>query len=371
MVDLYAQYQSIRASVDKNIGMVIKESAFVGGRFVEQFEAEFASYCHSKYAVALNSGTDALFLSLWALGIKAGDEVITSPFSFFATAEVICRLGAKPVFADIDPRSFNINPDSIKQIITRKTKAIIPVHIFGRPAEMLKIKKLAKKYGLAVVEDACQAVGAKYNNHLIGSIGDVGCFSFFPSKNLGAYGDSGAIVTDNDELANKIRKLRNHGSLVKYQNESIGVSSRLDGIQAAVLLAKLPYLNKWNQRRRIIAREYTRLLGDCEEILTPKWDVDRTYSVYHQYTILVKGNCRDGLKEHLSKNGVSTMVYYPTPLHMLVALKDRGYKSGSLPVVEKVCREVLSLPIYPELGFENIAKIARLVKSFVMNNRTR
>src|SRR3990167_5339469 len=244
MVDLNAQYQTIKRDLDKAIKTVVKENAYVGGRFVEQFEAKFASYCHTKYAVSLNSGTDALYLSLWALGIKAGDEVITTPFTFFATTEAICRLGAKPVFNDIDPRSFNLNTDSLKQVITRKTKAIIPVHLFGRPVDMLKVKHLAKKYDIAVVEDACQAVGAKYNQRLIGSIGDLGCFSFFPSKNLRSYGDGGAVVTNNGDLACKIRMLRNHGSLVKYHNQSIGVSSRLDGIQAAILQAKLPHLDQ-------------------------------------------------------------------------------------------------------------------------------
>lgn len=365
MVDLFAQYQTIKGSVDEAIKTVIKESAYVGGRFVEQFETEFASYCQSKHAVALNSGTDALFLSLWALGIKTGDEVITTPFSFFATAEVICRLGAKPVFVDIEPRSFNIDTGKIEPKITRKTKAIIPVHLFGRPAEMVKIKNLAKKYGLAVVEDACQAVGAKYEEQMVGNIGDVGCFSFFPSKNLGTYGDGGAVVTKDKDLADKIRKLRNHGSAIKYQNESIGVSSRLDGLQAAILLAKLPHLNQWNQQRRLVAREYTRLLSGIEGIITPIQDDNRTYSVYHQYTILVKNGRRDELREFLSKENVSTMVYYPIPLHLMIAMKDYGYKPGSLLIAEKTCDEVLSLPIYPELSLSKVAEIARLIKLYV------
>ena len=365
MVDLNAQYQTIKRDLDKAIKTVVKENAYVGGRFVEQFEAKFASYCHTKYAVSLNSGTDALYLSLWALGIKAGDEVITTPFTFFATTEAICRLGAKPVFNDIDPRSFNLNTDSLKQVITRKTKAIIPVHLFGRPVDMLKVKHLAKKYDIAVVEDACQAVGAKYNQRLIGSIGDLGCFSFFPSKNLGAYGDGGAVVTNNGDLACKIRMLRNHGSLVKYHNQSIGVSSRLDGIQAAILQAKLPHLDQWNRNRRLIAAEYTRLLADCKGIVTPKPDDGKNYSVYHQYTILVKDNYRDGLKEYLTKNGVSSMVYYPIPLHLMPAMKAFGFKPGNFPITEKVCDEVLSLPIYPELSLTKVAKITKLIKDYV------
>lgn len=364
MVDLLAQYQSIKSDVDMAIRAVIKESAYVGGKFVEQFESEFANYNGTKYAVALNSGTDALFLSLWALGIKTGDEVITSPFTFFATAEVVMRLGAKPVFVDIEAQSFNLNPDQIKKNITKKTKAIIPVHLFGRPADMDKIGKLAKNFGLLVIEDACQAVGAKLNGQMAGTMGDIGCFSFFPSKNLGAYGDGGAVITNNKDLADKIRKLRNHGSAIKYHNEFIGASSRLDGLQAAILLAKLPHLNQWHELRRHIAKEYSRQLAHVKDIITPLWDDNQRYSIYHQYTIRVKKDRRDGLKDYLASFGVSSMIYYPTPLHLLPATKKLGYRPGSLPMSEKVSREVLSLPIYPELSLSKVAKICQLIKSY-------
>lgn len=370
MVDLYAQYLSIKSEVDKVVKTVIKESAFVGGRFVEQFEVEFAQYCQARYAVALNSGTDALYLSLWVLGIKSGDEVITTPFTFFATAEAILRFGAKPVFVDIEPDTFNLDTNIIQNKITQKTKAIIPVHLFGRPTGMEKIRDLAKKYELAVVEDACQAIGAKFNGKMVGNIGDIGCFSFFPSKNLGAYGDGGAIITNNKELADQIRKLRNHGSMVKYQNESIGVSSRLDGLQAAILSAKLPHLNKWNELRRLIAKEYTKLLTNVEKIITPLGDDDKIYSVYHQYTIRVKEE-RDGVKKYLMDNKISSAIYYPIPLHLLPAMRDLGYKAGNLPVAEKVSNEALSLPIYPELGLSEIAEITGLIKNYNFGGLTR
>jgi dTDP-4-amino-4,6-dideoxygalactose transaminase len=365
MVDLYAQYLTIRSDVNGAVNEVIRQSAFVGGSFVERFEAELAKYCKTDYAVGLNSGTDALFLSLWALGIRSGDEVITTPFTFFATAEAIIRLGAKPVFVDIDPDSFNIDPALLKSAITKRTKAIIPVHLFGRPADMGVIKKLAVKNGLFVIEDACQAIGAAVGSRKAGSLSDVGCFSFFPSKNLGAYGDGGAIVTNSKELADSVRKLRNHGSVIKYYNDSIGVSSRLDGLQAAILLAKLPHLDRWNQARRTIAEEYTRLLNGVDGISTPPEDNNDIYSVYHQYTIRVLGGKRDNLKAYLAENGVSSAIYYPIPLHLLPAMAGLRYKKGSLPVVEMAGDEVLSLPIYPELSFAKVAKIARLVKNYV------
>lgn len=366
MVDLFAQYQSIKNEIDRAINTVIKESSFVGGRFIEQFEIDFANFCGTKHAVALNSGTDALYLSLWALGIKKGDEVITSPFSFFATAEVISRFSAKPVFVDIEPNTFNLNPDQIKKNITSKTKAIIPVHLFGRPANMKKIMKLAIDNSLFVIEDACQAIGAKYKEQKVGSLGDIGCFSFFPSKNLAAYGDGGAVVTNDQNLAESIKKLRNHGSATKYKNESIGVSSRLDGIQAAILLAKLPHLNRWNQSRRQIAKKYTQLLKGF--VVTPSEDDNENFSVYHQYTIQIKNGRRDRLKDYLSKNGVSAMVYYPIPLHLMPALKDLGYKPGSFPIAEKASSEVLSLPIYPELSMAKVAQIAQLIKGYVQTS---
>ncbi len=365
MVDLYAQYKTVEKEIKKAIEEVIKKSAFVGGIYVEKFEEEMARYCGTKYVVSLNSGTDALYLSLWALGIKEGDEVITSPFTFFATAEVIARLGAKPVFVDINPSTFNIDENLIEEKITKKTRAIIPVHLFGLSANMDKINQLAKKYKLYVVEDACQAIGAEYKGKKVGSLGDVGCFSFFPSKNLNAYGDGGMITTDNQKLAEKIKMLRNHGSKIKYYNDEIGVSSRLDGLQAAILSVKLKHLNKWNKSRQNIADNYNNLLKDIGGIEIPKYDLGKNIShVYHQYTLKIKNGKRDELKKYLEENNISSMVYYPLPLHLMKAFEYLKIKKGPLPVTEKMCSEVLSLPIYAELEEKKIEFICGGINNF-------
>lgn len=380
MVDLGAQYNSIKKEIDGAISAVIKESAFIGGKHVQKLEEEIASYCGTKYAVALNSGTDALYLSLKALGIGKGDEVITSPFTFFATGEVISLAGAKPVFVDIDPATFNIDPELIEKKIMKKTKAIIPVHLFGLPADMDRIIKIAKKYKLYVIEDACQAIGAEYKGVKTGNLGDVGCFSFFPSKNLGAYGDGGIITTNDQELAVNIKTLRNHGSKIKYQNEVIGVNSRLDGLQAAILSVKLKYLDKWNKERRRVANTYNKLLKDTEWLETPfnhtssrlrgasnetmKQFNNDFIPVFHQYTIRIKNGKRDQLKQYLNEKGVSSMIYYPIPLHLLKAMEYLKYNKGSFPTSEKASEEVLSLPIYPELDVKIINKIVKIIISY-------
>ncbi|OGK62535.1 transcriptional regulator [Candidatus Roizmanbacteria bacterium RIFOXYB2_FULL_38_10] len=368
ILDLKAQYKSIQKEIDNAIKTVIAESAFIGGRHVEELEKNIAAYCGTKYAVALNSGTDALYLALWALGIGEGDEVITSPFSFFATAEVIAKVGAKPVFVDIDPTAFNIDPDLIKAKITKKTKAIIPVHLFGQAAEMDKINALAKKHKFFVIEDACQAIGATYKGKKTGNLGDIGAFSFFPSKNLGAYGDGGIVTTNNKDLADKIRQLRNHGSKVKYYNDEIGVSSRLDGIQAAILNAKLKHLDKWNKARNNVAKTYAKLMKNVSGIILPnnencKLKIEHCQHVFHQYTIRVKNGKRDELKKYLADKGIQTMIYYPVPLHLLKAMEYLGYKKGSLPEAEKACSEVLSLPIYPELKNKTITQIGKILSN--------
>lgn len=367
MVDLLAQYKLIKKDIDLAIKSVITDTAFIGGAYLEKFEFEMANYCNTKYSIGLNSGTDALYLSLWALGISKGDEVITTPFTFFATAEVIARLGAKPVFVDIEPDTFNIDPNLIEQKITQRTKAIIPVHLFGKPAEMNKINKLAKKYKLYVIEDACQSIGALYNGQKVGGFGDVACFSFFPSKNLNAYGDGGMVVTDNKKIAEKIKMLRNHGSKIKYFNEEIGASSRLDGLQAAILSVKLKYLDKWNRQRKIIADEYNKILSKVEGIEVPKYDLDKdTRHVYHQYTIKVKNGRRDELKKYLESKGISSMIYYPLPLHLMKAFDYLNIKKGSLPVAERVSEEVLSLPIYAEMEKELIFYICSEIKKYII-----
>lgn len=370
MLDLYAQYKTIKKEIDAAIKTVIKESSFIGGKYVEELENNIAKYCGTKYAVALNSGTDALYLSLCALGIGKGDEVITTPYTFFATAEVIAKVGAKPVFVDINPHTFNIDPELVEGKITKKTKAIIPVHLFGLPAEINKIKSLAKKYKLFVIEDACQAIGATYKNKKTGNLGDVGCFSFFPSKNLGAYGDGGLLTTNHQPLATKVRMLRNHGSKIKYHNDEIGVSSRLDGIQAAILNVKLKYLNKWNKERNRVAKTYNKLLKDISWLILPDYNRFQPIStyfnhVYHQYTIRVKNGKRDKLRQHLTDKGISSMIYYPTPLHLLKAFDYLKYKRGSMSESEKASEEVLSLPIYPELTKQTIQIVTKAISSYV------
>jgi len=362
ILDLRAQYKTIKKDINDAIKTVISETSFIGGIHVAELEKNIALFCGTKYAVALNSGTDALYLALWALGIGKGDEVITSPFSFFATAEVIAKLGAKPVFVDIDPATFNINPHLIESAITKKTKAIIPVHLFGLAAEMNLINKIAKKYNLFVIEDACQAIGATYNGKKAGNLGDIGAFSFFPSKNLGAYGDGGIATTNNEELAIKMRMLRNHGSKIKYYNDVIGVSSRLDGLQAAILNVKLPHLTKWNKLRNKVAITYNKHLKNISWIKTPEVNPNH---VFHQYTVRITNGMRDEVRKYLAVKGIQTMVYYPNPLHLLKALSYLRYKKGAFPEAEKACEEVLSLPIYPELSQKSILLVKKAISSCV------
>ena len=361
MVDLNRQYISIKKEIDCAISDVIKESGYINSRFVKKLEQEIAKYCGTKYAVGVNSGTDALYLSLWALGIKQGDEVITTPFTFIATAECISLLNAKPVFVDVDYETYNIDADLIEAKITKKTKAIIPVHLFGFPCEMDKIKKIAKKHNLFLIEDAAQAIGAEYMGKRIGSFGNTGCFSFFPSKNLGAYGDGGIITTNNKKLAERLKMLRNHGSKIKYFNEEIGVSSRLDGIQASILSVKLKHLDKWNRKRREIARVYNSLLKNINWIELPK-ENKGSRQVYNQYTIRVKNGKRDKLKKYLERRNMSSMIYYLQPLHLTEAMKYLDYKKGSFPFSEKLSKQVLSLPISADLKKKEVEYIGHSLK---------
>ncbi len=347
-LDLDGQYKSIRKEIDGAIKNVFNGGFFIGGEEVEKFEEEFAKFCGVKYSISLNSGTDALFLSLKALGIGEGDEVITTPFTFIATAGSIINCGAKPVFVDIDPDSFNIDVSKIEKAITKKTKAIMPVHLFGQIADMAEIMKIAKKYKLFVIEDAAQAVGAEYKGKKAGTIGDFGCFSFFPSKNLGAYGDGGMIITNNKRLAEEVRLLKSHGSSSKdkYLNLVVGTNSRLDSLQAAILRIKLRHLDKWNKERAKKSNYYTKKLKGISGIVTPDIKEDRNH-VFHQYALRV--DSRDKIKKELEKAGIPVMIYYPLPLHMQPALKKLGHKKGDFPEAEKVSSEVLSLPIYPEI----------------------
>lgn len=363
-LDLTKQYRSIKRDIDSAIKRVLKTGQFIGGEEVEKFEKEIAKFCGTKHAISVNSGTDALFLSLKALEIGEGDEVITSSFTFIATAEVIVSCGAKPVFVDIRENDFNIDPSKIEKAITKRTKAIIPVHLFGQMAEMDEIIRIAKKYKLYVIEDAAQAMGAEYKGKKAGTMGDLGCFSFFPSKNLGAYGDGGMVITNNKKFAEKIRLLKNHGSSnkEKYLNLILGTNSRLDAIQAAILRVKLKkYLKKWNRRRQQIAKYYNENLRGVGDIITPKILPNRTH-IFHQYTIRTK--YRNKLQNFLKKQGIETMIYYPIPLHLQPAFRYLGYKEGDFPKAENISKEVLSLPIYPELPKKEQDFIVKNIKEF-------
>jgi len=362
-LDLTFQYKKIKKEIDRAIKRVLDRGIFIGGEEVESLEKEIAKFCGLRYAISVNSGTDALFLSLKALGVGPEDEVITTPFTFIATAEVIAILGAKPVFVDIEPETFNIDPLKIEEKITKKTKAIIPVHLFGQIAEMDKVLKIAKKYKLYVIEDAAQAIGAEYKKKKAGSIGDLGCFSFFPSKNLGAYGDGGVIVTNNKKLADRIRLLKNHGSSPKekYLNLVLGTNSRLDTIQAAILRVKLKYLNKWNKKRAENAEYYSKKLKGIGDIITPVIVPNRTH-IFHQYTIRTK--YQNQLKEFLKEKNISTMIYYSLSLHFQPLFGYLNYRKGNFPEAEKAAKEVLSLPIYPELSKKDQDYIIRKIKDF-------
>jgi len=362
-LDLSAQYNSMKKEIDEAVKRVLESTAFIGGKEVEEFEKEMAEFCGVKHAIGLNSGTDALFLSLKALGVGPGDEIITTPFTFIATAGVIANCGARPVFVDIAPGTFNIDASKIEKAITKKTKVIIPVHLFGQMVDMSEIMKIAKKYKLYVVEDAAQAIGAKYKSKMAGTFGDLGCFSFFPAKNLGAFGDGGMVVTDNDELAERIRLLKNHGSSPKekYLNLIIGTNSRLDALQAAILRVKLKYLSKWSKERAEKAFYYNEKLNRVGDIVVPVISSHRNH-IFHQYTIRTKS--RDELQKYLKEKEIPTMVYYPLPLHFQPAFRDLTLQEGNFPESEKVSKEVLSLPIYPEMIKKEQDFIIKNIKEF-------
>lgn len=351
LLDLKPQFAELKDEIMKEIEEICDSQYFILGAKVEKFEKETAEYCGCKYACGVSSGSDALIIALMAEGIGYGDEVITSTFTFFATAGAIARVGAKPVFADIDPKVFNINPDLIEEKITPKTKAIIPVHLFGQSADMNKITEIAEKHKLIVIEDAAQAIGSEYEGKRVGGIGDYGCFSFFPSKNLGAFGDGGIVTTNDEEKAHMLRIFRNHGSEPKYYHKYIGGNFRLDAIQAAILSIKLRELDKWTMARQKNAAEYRNIFAKSktgEKIELPVKADYRTRHIYNQFSILVKDGKRDELKKALQEAGIGSDIYYPVPLHMQECFRDLGYKEGDLPASEKVAKEILALPIYPE-----------------------
>ncbi|KAF0144403.1 MAG: aminotransferase DegT/DnrJ/EryC1/StrS family [Nitrospirae bacterium] len=356
MVDLKKEFTEIKKEVFEMLTEILESSHYILGPKVSELEKKISDYHGVAAAIGVASGTDALHLSLDALGIGEGDEVITTPFTFFATAEAVIYTGATPVFVDAEPDTLNIDVNLIEKKITKKTKAIIPVHIFGHPADMEEIKKLAKKHKLKVIEDCAQAFGAAINNKKVGSFGDAGCFSFYPSKNLGAYGDGGMITLNDSVIANTIKKLRNHGSGGAYKHESVGFNSRLDEIQAGILLIKLKRIDDYNSKRRQNAALYNKFLSD--KVKCPK-EKNGCYHVYHQYTIMSPE--RDKIQNKLKDNGISSVVYYPIPLHLQEALSFLGYKEGDFPVAEKAAREVLSLPMYPGLEEKTIKEIAEII----------
>lgn len=360
MADLKAQYQSIRLEIDDAVHSVMENGRFILGENVQKLEEEISSYCGAAYGVGVNSGTDALLLALSALGIGRGDEVITTPFTFVATIEVIALLGAVPVFADIDPRTFNLDPERIEEKITPRTKAILPVHLYGQTADVDRISEIAEKYGLKIVWDGAQAIGAEYLGRPVGQFGDVVTLSFFPTKNLGGAGDGGMVLTNDPKIAEKLKFLRFHGSGGAYSYKFLGYCSRLDEIQAAIIRVKLPHLNDWTERRRSHADTYRRLLGDLD--LDLPIEVGGSKHAYQQFTI--RSTKRDSLKEHLARNGVSTGVYYPSPLHLEEAYRYLGYNVGDLPQAERACGEVLSLPVVPEITDEQLVYVANAIRSF-------
>ncbi len=357
-LDLRTQYDAIRDEIGHAIQRVLNDSAFISGPYVEKFEKEFAGFCGCRYAVGTSNGTSALWMSLLGLGIGPGDEVITVPNTFIATAEAISFSGAKPVFVDVDEQSYTMDPTLLERAINPRTKAIIPVHLFGQPADMDPILDVAKRHRLAVIEDACQAHGALYRGRPVGSLGVAACFSFYPGKNLGAYGEAGAVVTNDAELAEKIRILRDHGQSRKYYHKVIGWNGRMDGLQGAVLCVKLAHLPAWNDARRKNAGLYTCLLTDREEIILPR-EMDYARHVYHLYVIRTR--CRDDLKSYLAEKGIVCGIHYPVPVHLQEAYRHFGIQKGTFPVAEKCAEEFLSLPMYPELTREQIECVAAVL----------
>ncbi len=356
MVDLQTQYKAIKGDIDAGIQEVIDSAAFVKGKQVADFQRSLESFLGVRNVIPVGNGTDALLIALMGLGLQPGDEVITPTFTFIATAEVAALLHLTPVVVDVEWDTFNMSVESVRRAITPKTKAIVPVHLFGQCANMEEILQIAEEHHLYVVEDACQAINASYmfsdgRQKKAGCIGDIGCTSFFPSKNLGCYGDGGAVFTNDDQLAERMRAIANHGMVVRYHHDTVGVNSRLDSIQAAVLNAKLPHLNEYTQRRQKAAEYYSQGLADNAHLLTP---VEAPYSthVFHQYTLRIVDGSRDALREGLAERGIPSMIYYPVPLHLQKAYQDPRYKRGDFPIAERLAQCVLSVPMHTELDRE-------------------
>jgi len=362
LLDLKAQYATIRSEIAAAVDDVLESQYFINGPAVAELESQIGAHCGCRCAVGVSSGTDALLCVLMALDIGSGDEVITTPYTFFATAGSIWRSGARPVFVDIEPRTFNIDPARLEAAVTARTKAIMPVHLFGQMADMDTVMAVAEKHGLQVIEDACQAIGAQQHGRKAGSIGTAGCFSFFPSKNLGGLGDGGMIVAQDDELGERFRAFRQHGGTTRYQHTWVGGNFRLDTLQAAGLLVKLKYLDGWSQRRRDNAARYDELLADCAAVTTPVV-ADGNVSIFNQYVIRVPR--RDDLKAHLTEQGIGNAVYYPVSLHEQDCFSELGCRRGDFPESERAAQETLALPVYPELTDEQIAHVATTVTNFL------
>jgi dTDP-4-amino-4,6-dideoxygalactose transaminase len=360
MVDLKRQFQGIKEEIMQILTEILESSHYVLGSKVTEFEKKVAEFHCMKEAIGVASGTDALHLAMDAMGIGEGDEVITTPFTFFATAEAILYTGATPVFADIVSDTMNIDPRQIEAHISPRTKAILPVHLFGHPCDMKEILRIAKKHRLKVIEDCAQAFGARINNKAVGSLGDAGCFSFYPSKNLGGYGDGGMVTINYPKIAGLIRELRNHGSRGSYRHKRVGYNSRLDEMQAGILLIKLRHLEQYNKGRRKNALLYNELLRNAVQCPVEK---EGAFHVYHQYTITDRR--RDKIQQRLKEEGISSVVYYPVPLHLQEAMKFLGYRKADFPAAEKAAREVLSLPMYPELEERIIRRTCRIIRSIV------
>ncbi|HLE63017.1 MAG TPA: DegT/DnrJ/EryC1/StrS family aminotransferase [Pyrinomonadaceae bacterium] len=359
LLDLKAQYQQINAEIDSAISRVVSSSQFILGAEVEAFESEFASYCQTEHAVGVNSGTSALHLALLAAGVKPGDEVITVSYSFVATAAAICYIGAKPVFVDIDPRTCTLDGAQVERAITARTKIIMPVHLYGNCADMDPIGDVARRYNLIVIEDAAQAHGAEYRRRRAGSIGDMACFSFYPSKNLGAFGEAGAVVTKHARYAEQMRILRDHGQTQRYHHDVAGYNYRMEALQGAVLRVKLRHLDDWNDARRARAVAYRQLLEAEVGLLS---ETPNSRCVYHVFPIFTAH--RDVLRQHLESAQVATGIHYPIPIHLQTGYQNLGYCAGDFPRTEKACSETLSLPIYPELTSDNVSYIANSIRQF-------
>jgi dTDP-4-amino-4,6-dideoxygalactose transaminase len=366
-VDLARQYQSIQAAADAAVLEVLRSGRYIGGAAVEEFERQFADYTGVSSCIACNSGTDALYLALRALNIGQGDEVITTPFTFIATAESIVLAGATPVFVDIEPDTFNLDAEQVAAAINERTKAIMPVHLFGQPANLSRLAEIAQLHHLYIIEDCAQATGAQWQGQLVGSTAHVGCFSFFPTKNLGACGDGGAVTTNDSEIAAAVRIIKEHGSKVRYYHDEVGINSRLDAIQAAILSVKLPYLDQWNRQRQEVASRYHALLQSLPGIALPQ-EIPGCQHVWNQYTIRIaerEGSQephRDWVRQQLQQAGVLSMVYYPVPLHLQPVYQHLGYELGQFPVAEQAAREVLSLPMFPDLTAAEQQQVAYCLK---------